>query len=765
MGAGSFVFKKGDNSPLVVAGGGGGGTTGTVAWNNDTRSSAGANASLDNNGTHGVNLFSGGGENGEGGSGGTSNTGAGGGWFTAGGGLGGSNIYLGAAVGGNSGNADGGFGGGGATFQNTNSGGGGGGGYSGGGGGKYIVNSRVSSYSTNNGGGGGGLYLEGMNGFKVITQHVGNGAVRIVQLSEQFTGGKLEDLNSTTTLTIIENQPINTVVGEFNATASGGGQITYHLVAGENNNSLFTLDENGTLKTAVMFDFESNASNYTVQVEARDSLGASVQGIFTVSLLDVFEIMNVGINDGLVLYYPFEETDGTVVQDNSVNLLNANLIDGNLNATGYFGSGLELNNEEQAKIDLGANALALPTNWTITSWFTTPFNVDTVLAVHALASGSNDAHVAFDSWGEQNLGVFDNTFKFVDFGATDLAAGWHHLVARGEGGTTSFWIDGTSVGSVNANVASPVEVIGNLPGGFGRFADKIDDFRIYNRSLSVTEIDILYGGGNGDFFPFDIELSTQVVLEGSPVGTFAGQLVSDSAIHGPYQFALISGKGDSHNTFFRLDGNGTLSTNATIDYEETPSLSFRINAIDKDNRNLEKFFTIQITDVLENSPPRDLNSLEPLSFFKNQPIGTVVGEFNATSSGGSQITYHLAAGENNNPLFTLDENGTLRTAVIFDYSLVGQVEIRVRVTAQNGLSTEKTFMVEIKDVLAPIVETGEFEKLNNGGVKLKGIVLDNENGAKVLERGFYVSRRNIVNFDRDDVFLLREDGAISIQLI
>ena len=84
---------------------------------------------------------------------------------------------------------------------------------------------------------------------------------------------------------------------------------------------------------------------------------------------------------------------------------------------------LELNNEEQAKIDLGANALALPTNWTITSWFTTPFNVDTVLAVHALASGSNDAHVAFDSWGEQNLGVFDNTFKFVDFGATEICNG------------------------------------------------------------------------------------------------------------------------------------------------------------------------------------------------------------------------------------------------------------------------------------------------------------------------------------------------------
>ena len=163
-----------------------------------------------------------------------------------------------------------------------------------------------------------------------------------------------------------------------------------------------------------------------------------------------------------------------------------------------------------------------------------------------------------------------------------------------------------------------------------------------------------------------------------------------------------------------------------------------------------------------NQPPTDLNATGSLVAYVNQPVGTIVGQFIATDPDGDILTYHFVSGDNNNSLFTLDENGTLRTAVIFDYSLVGQVEIRVRVTAQNGLSTEKTFMVEIKDVLAPIVETGEFEKLNNGGVKLKGIVLDNENGAKVLERGFYVSRRNIVNFDRDDVFLIREDGAISI---
>ena len=73
------------------------------------------------------------------------------------------------------------------------------------------------------------------------------------------------------------------------------------------------------------------------------------------------------------------------------------------------------------------------------------------------------------------------------------------LVARGSGGDTSFWVDGVFVGTSNGNVASPIEVIGNLSGGFGRFTDKLDDFRIYERALGVSEITDLYGMGNGDF--------------------------------------------------------------------------------------------------------------------------------------------------------------------------------------------------------------------------------------------------------------------------
>ena len=86
------------------------------------------------------------------------------------------------------------------------------------------------------------------------------------------------DLNSTAPLTIAENQPIGTIVGEFNATdPDANATLTYYLVsgAGDGGNSLFTLDTYGTLRTATTFDYETNASTYSIRVQVRDEYNAS----------------------------------------------------------------------------------------------------------------------------------------------------------------------------------------------------------------------------------------------------------------------------------------------------------------------------------------------------------------------------------------------------------------------------------------------------------------------------------------------------------
>ena len=138
------------------------------------------------------------------------------------------------------------------------------------------------------------------------------------------------DLNSTTFLAIAENQPIGTTVGEFNATDPEGHAVSYYLVNENNNNSLFTLDANGTLKTATTFDYESNASSFMITVQAKDELNATTEGNYTaVALLDDdtedrdgdgftdgqeaeagtdpdSTASFPGLNYGLVAWYPFD---------------------------------------------------------------------------------------------------------------------------------------------------------------------------------------------------------------------------------------------------------------------------------------------------------------------------------------------------------------------------------------------------------------------------------------------------------------------------
>ena len=101
-------------------------------------------------------------------------------------------------------------------------------------------------------------YRDGGN----FDHNMSSAGTSLVQSSNSYP----TDLNSTAPLTIAENQPVGTIVGEFNATdPDANSTLTYYLVsgAGDGNNSLFTLETNGTLKTATIFDYETNASTYS----------------------------------------------------------------------------------------------------------------------------------------------------------------------------------------------------------------------------------------------------------------------------------------------------------------------------------------------------------------------------------------------------------------------------------------------------------------------------------------------------------------------
>jgi hypothetical protein len=90
-------------------------------------------------------------------------------------------------------------------------------------------------------------------------------------------------------LTVPENLPIQTVVHSFETVDVYGGPIEYLLVsgAGDGNNSLFELDANGTLKTKVVFDYESNNDIVEIRVQAIDSRFNVAEDSLQIRITDV----------------------------------------------------------------------------------------------------------------------------------------------------------------------------------------------------------------------------------------------------------------------------------------------------------------------------------------------------------------------------------------------------------------------------------------------------------------------------------------------
>ena len=85
-------------------------------------------------------------------------------------------------------------------------------------------------------------------------------------------------------LSIQEDRSIGTFVGMADIGGLDLNSTTYSFVAGDNNNSLFTLEANGTIRTATVLDYESDAASYTLHIRAADGSGKAKMGMYHLQL-------------------------------------------------------------------------------------------------------------------------------------------------------------------------------------------------------------------------------------------------------------------------------------------------------------------------------------------------------------------------------------------------------------------------------------------------------------------------------------------------
>ena len=105
---------------------------------------------------------------------------------------------------------------------------------------------------------------------------------------------------------------------------------------------------------------------------------------------------------------------------------------------------------------------------------------------------------------------------------------------------------------------------------------------------------------------------------------------------------------------------------------------------------------VYIWVVNENEAPYDFNSTALLNVLENQPVGTIVGQLSSRDSDiNSTLSFSLVGDAKDNQSFSIDTNGTLRTAVILDYELNATHSIRAKVKDEQNASSIKNFTVQI----------------------------------------------------------------------
>jgi surface protein len=468
-------------------------------------------------------------------------------------------------------------------------------------------------------------------------------------------------------LSISENQPIASVVGEFNATDANDGNITYHFVNGENNNSLFILDTNGTLKTTTTFDYENNASSYTITVQAKDELNASIEGNFTVSLLDVN--LSTPLNDSnfmsaINLWF----SNQAVAKDHYGHISEWN-VSSVTNMTGAFKNRTDFNKNignwdtsaviNMSKIFSGASTFNQP----IGEWDTSSVTTMSYMFHEALAFNQ-----PIGNWNTSSVTSMDRMFHGVD--AFDQ-----------------------SLEDWNVSNVSDFTYMWKLPNPLSN-----SNKRLIHENFSQNQ--------NWSFYwspfipPRNLAfLATLSILENQPIGTIVGEFNSTDANEGTISYHLING--ENNNSLFTLDANGTLKTATTFDYESNASTyTITVQAKDEYNATTEGNFTVTIVD--QNDAPYELNSTAPLRIYENQPVGTIVGKLTAKDQDeGDRLIYKLVRDREqiDNELFTLDENGALRTASIFDYERNQTFHIRVKVLDMAGLMRKESFHIGVLNVM------------------------------------------------------------------
>src|SRR5262245_24026713 len=207
-------------------------------------------------------------------------------------------------------------------------------------------------------------------------------------------------------------------------------------------------------------------------------------------------VSNSGSTVGLVAAFGFDENQGAVAADSTANANNGSISGATWTSSGRFGSALVFDGSNDIVTVNDANTLDLTNALTLEAWV----YPTTLSGWRTALLKERPGGLAYALYAHDNV---PRPAGYVNVGGSDRAAvgttalplnAWSHLATTYDGATLRLFVNAVQVGSTAVTGSAAVSgnqlsIGGNTVWG-EYFAGRLDEIRIYNRTLTQAEIQI-----------------------------------------------------------------------------------------------------------------------------------------------------------------------------------------------------------------------------------------------------------------------------------
>ncbi|MBD0378508.1 LamG-like jellyroll fold domain-containing protein [Paenibacillus sedimenti] len=271
------------------------------------------------------------------------------------------------------------------------------------------------------------------------------------------------------------------------------GATGYNLYATDSNvvNAVYTKLNSSVIEgtTFVHTGLKANTAYY-YKVTAVNESGESVMSsiVSATTLLD----------PSLKAWYKLDEASGTTAVDASLYGNTASVNSGGSWAPGNSGNAVSLNGTN-GYVSLPAGIVSSNSTCTVSAWvylnssrnWTRIFDFGSGTATNMFLTAQNGQN------GKIRFAIKNNNSAEQQIDGTSAlpTGGWHHVAVTLNGATGILYVDGNEVGRNSAMTIKPSDLGSTKQNWIGRsqYADpylngKVDDFRVYDRALSASEV-------------------------------------------------------------------------------------------------------------------------------------------------------------------------------------------------------------------------------------------------------------------------------------